>query len=63
MKNQSQCPVPNCPVKDEGPYATKPDPKCMCHKPIMICLKPGQHCHPCPVHPDYVIVGRNNATL
>lgn len=35
------------------------NPKCTCGKPIGIVLKPGQHIHPCPVHPDKFITGPN----
>jgi len=39
------------------PVKTVRDPNCKCGDPLWICLKPGQHIHPCPVHPDYVIYG------
>jgi hypothetical protein len=35
----------------------KINPDCMCGKPIWIALQPGQHIHPCPVHPGYTIWG------
>lgn len=34
-----------------------PDPRCRCGKPLLIDLRPGQHIHPCPVHPERFIVG------
>lgn len=58
MKNKHavNCP-PDCPhrMDEEGPYF--PDQNCQCGKPMMIYLRPGEHFHPCPVHPDYVIKG------
>jgi hypothetical protein len=66
MKNNlMKCPIPNCPIKDDEQSQPwdKPDPKCKCGKGIHIYLRPGQHYHPCPVHPDFVIVGRDNGTL
>lgn len=50
-----KCPVPNCPENEKGlePH----DPNCMCGKPMMIYIPPGQHIHPCPVHPDRIMRG------
>ncbi len=45
-----------CTYDDES-QPTRKDPNCICGEPLWICLKPGQHIHPCPVHPDYVIYG------
>lgn len=52
-----RCPVPNCPVHPPAPPI--PDPRCICNKPLLLYIPPGQHFH-CPVHPDMVIYG--NAT-
>lgn len=32
---------------------------CTCGKPIGIVIRPGEHIHPCPVHPDVVMRGTN----
>lgn len=45
-----------CPVKPWRP--PERDPRCVCGKPMMLCVRPGEHVHPCPVHPEYVIVGQ-----
>ena len=37
----------------------RPEPGCMCGKPLMIVIQPGEHIHPCSVHPNHTIYGRN----
>ena len=39
----------------------RPAPGCTCDKPLMIVIKAGEHIHPCPVHTDQVIYGRQIA--
>ena len=51
--NDVKCPF----CSQDEPQPTRKDPNCKCGEPLWICLKPGQHIHPCPVHPDYVIYG------
>lgn len=51
------CPVPDCPEND--PKWPKPEPfnpNCICNKPMLLYIPPGQHIH-CPVHPQHVIHG------
>ena len=36
----------------------RPQPGCMCGKPLMIVIQPGEHIHPCPIHPEYTVYGR-----
>lgn len=35
----------------------RPDPRCVCGKPLMMVIPSGEHAHPCPVHPDYAVYG------
>jgi len=35
----------------------RPGPHCTCGKPLGIYVRPGQHIHPCPVHPGVAIYG------
>ena len=52
------CNTPGCGVSGTAwPWPMKINPDCMCGKPIWIALQPGQHIHPCPVHPGYTIWG------
>ena len=49
---------PQCP--DSTPWFSpppQPDPNCMCGKPLMIVIPAGQHIHPCPVHPSFIVYG------
>ncbi len=50
IDSTTACPVRDCPVKT-------PDPNCMCGKPFWMYIPPGQHVHPCLVHPEYVLHG------
>ena len=34
-------------------------PGCRCNSPLSIVLREGQHIHPCQVHTDFVIYGKN----
>jgi hypothetical protein len=46
-----------CPDCDE-PYDDFPSSACICHKPLWICIPPGQHIHLiCPVHGDFKVYG------
>jgi hypothetical protein len=49
------CGVPNCPENHRHPR--RPDPNCNCGKPMGIYIPPGEHVHPCPVHPERVMRG------
>lgn len=60
-RRASDCPVPNCPI--DGQELPMPDPRCKCNDGFMIALRPGQHFHPCPIHPESVIVGRRTSWL
>lgn len=42
---------------DPRPKPKRPDPRCMCGKPLWIVIPPGEHIHPCPVHPSYAVYG------
>lgn len=53
------CP-PGCREHHEPPGR---DPRCECGKPLHISLRPGEHIHPCPVHPDYVVRGGPRVTF
>ena len=55
MKFYQNKKCPKCP--DELP--TSPiDPRCICNKPTLICIKPGEHIHIiCPVHGEFRIDG------
>ena len=46
---------------DQGELRMRPAPGCTCGKPLMIVIKAGEHIHPCPVHTDQVIYGRQIA--
>ena len=48
---------------DPKPIRRRPDPKCTCGKPIMIVILPGEHIHPCPVHPEHAIYGPDQYLL
>jgi len=55
-EHEKGCPVPECPVGE--PWRPKrPDPRCRCGKPLMIVIRPGEHIHPCTVHPERVVYG------
>jgi len=45
--------------KEEKLYPKRKPIGCTCGKPIGIFIPPGQHIHPCPVHPDKVLRGSN----
>ena len=47
-------PIENCP-HDHKPL--RRDSNCMCGKPLMLYIPPGEHVHPCPVHPEVVLHG------
>lgn len=49
------CTNPNCPHNHPPPSPVE-DPRCICRKPLLLALLPGQHIH-CPVHPHSVIRG------
>ena len=53
---QHKCPVPDCPEDDRQYRPFPSDPNCICNKPMMIYIPPGQHIH-CPSHPKYIIRG------
>ncbi len=53
MKKQTTHHIPNSIKKD------LPNPNCKCGKPMRIVIQPGQHIHPCPVHPDKAVYGLN----
>jgi hypothetical protein len=43
---------------DPKPWKPKrPDPNCVCGKPLAMVIRPGEHVHPCPVHPDNAVYG------
>ena len=44
-------------------WGKKQDPKCKCGGPLWIVIRPGEHIHPCPVHPDYAVYGREGPML
>jgi hypothetical protein len=50
-------PKDNGTIKPWGHRPTLPNPNCMCGKPLLIVIPPGEHIHPCPVHPDYAVYG------
>ena len=33
------------------------DPRCTCGKPLLLYIPPGEHAHPCPVHPERAVYG------
>ena len=39
-------------------HFNQPNPGCRCFSPLSIVLLPGQHVHPCPVHPKMAIYGQ-----
>ena len=43
---------------DRGESQMKPAPGRSCGKPLGILIKAGKHIHPCPVHPNQVIYGK-----
>lgn len=51
------CPIPNCPAKDHD--HPRVDPNCTCNKPFHIYIPAGEHFHPCKVHTNVVIYGRD----
>lgn len=36
-------------------YPWYPNHACMCGKPLLLYIPPGQYARPCPVHPEYTI--------
>lgn len=55
-------PRPTDPIEDHRwPRAGKshpaPDPRCVCGKPLLLYVPPGEVAHPCSVHPEYAIFG------
>lgn len=53
----SGCKKPGCPV----PNYPKPDYRCICNKPLMLYIPPGEHVHiECPVHGDRIIKYEEN---
>ena len=56
MTPSTPCPIPGCP---EESVPDPRDPRCTCGKPIWIALRPGEHIHPCPVHPERIMRGPN----
>ena len=54
IKKQNGC--PHCPPTEEWPEPGRYDPNCICNKPMMLYIPPGQHIH-CPSHPDVIIRG------
>ena len=55
MPRNKDCPVPDCPAPKEK-WPEKPN-GCKCGEPLMLYIPPGEHAHPCPVHPERVIYG------
>ncbi len=56
MKTRKQNPCPQCPP-DSEPWEPEPyNPNCICNKPLLLYIPPGQHIH-CPVHPDVILRG------
>jgi len=54
--NNNKCPIPNCPSEEEDNWdkiKKYNDLNCICNKPLLISLQPGQHLH-CKVHPDRI---------
>ncbi len=43
---------------DPHPPRAPKDPGCTCGEPIGIVIRPGEHIHPCPVHPDKAMYGK-----
>jgi hypothetical protein len=56
-QKRHHCDNDHCPECGEEYQRPKPN-KCICRKPLMICIPPGQHIHiHCPVHGDVKIYG------
>lgn len=52
------CPVPSCPYEKERRWREHGrDPNCTCGEPLLLYIPPGEHAHPCPVHPDHAVRG------
>lgn len=45
------------PQKNLQPLLKPRDPGCVCHQPLYISLRPGEHFHPCKVHPERAVYG------
>ncbi len=56
INKNNKCPKPNCPIPIKS-EPTIPDLNCQCGKALMIYIPPGDHLHPCPIHPDYIVRG------
>jgi len=50
-------PIPSLIYPRVTSYPVFPNPACMCGKPLLLYIPPGQCAHPCPVHPEYTIWG------
>ena len=52
-KKNKECGTPECPCKKKD----HKDPNCICGKPLLLYIPPGELAYPCPVHPERAIKG------
>ena len=43
--------------EDPQPKPKRPDPRCVCGKAFFMVIRPGEHAHLCPVHPERATYG------
>ena len=42
---------------DPKPIVPQPDPRCVCGKPFLLYIPPGEHVHLCSIHPERAVYG------
>jgi len=48
----------NCHV-DNQENEKLPNSNCKCNVPLLVYIPPGQHIHPCTIHPEFAVYSNN----